>query len=292
MKVTDLWTSKSKPTLSFELFPARSDKAAEKLPGIIDALAALEPDFVSVTFGAGGSTREGSRQLIETLIKDKSLEVVAYFACYGLSPADIADVLDSYQALGVRNILAVRGDPPREEGFQPHPESLSHASELLAFIQTRYDFCLGAAGYPEGHIDAASKEENLTHLKLKVDQGAEFIIANYFYDNQYFFDFLERCRSAGINVPILPGIMPIYSIKMTDMLAGLCGATVTDSLRQGIAALPPGDKDALLAFGIEFAVQQCAELLKAGAPGLHIYTMDRSLSVEPIVNRLRDMQLL
>jgi methylenetetrahydrofolate reductase (NADPH) len=292
MKVTDLWTSKSKPTLSFELFPARSDKAAEKLPGNIDALAALEPDFVSVTFGAGGSTREGSRQLIETLIKDKSLEVVAYFACYGLSPADIVDVLDSYQALGVRNILAVRGDPPREEGFQPHPESLSHASELLAFIQTRYDFCLGAAGYPEGHIDAASKEENLTHLKLKVDQGAEFIIANYFYDNQYFFDFLERCRSAGINVPILPGIMPIYSIKMTDMLAGLCGATVTDSLRQGIAALPPGDKDALLAFGIDFAVQQCTELLKAGVPGLHIYTMDRSLSAEPIVNRLRDMKLL
>jgi methylenetetrahydrofolate reductase (NADPH) len=292
MKVTDLWTSKSKPTLSFELFPARSDKAAEKLPGIIDALAALEPDFVSVTFGAGGSTREGSRQLIETLIKDKSLEVMAYFACYGLSPADIVDVLDSYQALGVRNILAVRGDPPREEGFQPHPESLAHASELLAFIQTRYDFCLGAAGYPEGHIDAASNEENLTHLKLKVDQGAEFIIANYFYDNQYFFDFLERCRSAGINVPILPGIMPIYSIKMTDMLAGLCGATVTDSLRQGIAALPPGDKDALLAFGIDFAVQQCTELLKAGAPGLHIYTMDRSLSAEPIVNRLRDMKLL
>jgi methylenetetrahydrofolate reductase (NADPH) len=292
MKVTDLWTSKSKPTLSFELFPARSDKAAEKLPGNIDALAALEPDFVSVTFGAGGSTREGSRQLIETLTKDKSLEVVAYFACYGLSPADIVDVLDSYQALGVRNILAVRGDPPREEGFQPHPESLAHASELLAFIQTRYDFCLGAAGYPEGHIDAASKEENLTHLKLKVDQGAEFIIANYFYDNQYFFDFLERCRSAGINVPILPGIMPIYSIKMMDMLAGLCGATVTDSLRQGIATLPPGDKDALLAFGIDFAVQQCTELLKAGAPGLHIYTMDRSLSAEPIVNRLRDMKLL
>jgi methylenetetrahydrofolate reductase (NADPH) len=292
VKVTDLWTPKSKPTLSFELFPARSEKAAEKLPGIIDALAALGPDFVSVTFGAGGSTREGSRQLIETLKKAKGLEVVAYFACYGLSPRDIIDVLDSYQALGVENILAVRGDPPREEGFEPHPESLSHASELLAFIQTRYDFCLGAAGYPEGHIDAPEKEEDLEYLKLKQDEGAQYIIANYFYDNQTFFDFLERCQGMGINVPILPGVMPIYSTKMMEMLAGLCGATITDSLRQGIAALPPGDKDALLAFGIEFAVQQCTELLKAGAPGLHIYTMDRSLSAEPIVNRLRDMQLL
>jgi len=128
--------------------------------------------------------------------------------------------------------------------------------------------------------------------KLKVDQGAQYIIANYFYDNQIFFDFLERCQIAGINVPILPGVMPIYSIKMMEMLAGLCGARITDSLHQGIAALPPGDKDALLAFGIEFAVQQCVELLRAGAPGLHIYTMDRSLSAEPIVSRLRDMQLL
>ena len=292
MKITDLWATKDKPTISFELFPARSEKAAASLERAIDALAALNPDFVSVTFGAGGSTREGSYQLVKSLIQDKGLDVITYFACYGLSPEEITAVLDDYQALGVENILAVRGDQPHDKEFEAHPDSFAHASDLMAFLRPRYDLCIGVAGYPESHIDAASKAEDLEFLKLKVELGAEYIIANYFYDNAYFFDFVERCRDIGIEIPILPGVMPVYSVKMMEMLAGMCGATITDELRQGIAALDETDKGALTAFGIDYAVRQCTELLKAGVPGLHIYTMDRSKSTVGIVNRLRDEGLL
>jgi methylenetetrahydrofolate reductase (NADPH) len=287
MKITDLWNSSDKPSISFELFPARTDKGAASLEKAIDALASLNPDFVSVTFGAGGSTREGSRQLIQLLKHEKGLDIIAYFACYGLGPEEIISVLDSYQENGVENVLAVRGDEPREEGFQPHPESLHHASDLVAFIRPRYDFCLGVAGYPEGHIDATSRDKDLEFLKLKVDLGAEYIITNYCYDNDYFFDYLERCRKAGINLPILPGIMPIYSVKMMHMLAGLCGATITDEIKEGIASLPGDDKQALLEFGIEFAYRQCVGLLESGVPGLHFYTMDRSASTVGVVERLR-----
>lgn len=288
MKLTELWASARKPTVSFELFPARSEKGAQNLEKAIDELAALKPDFVSVTFGAGGSTREGSRQLLDRLKNEKGLDVVAYFAGYGLSPDDVTAVLDDYAAMGIENVLVVRGDPPREEGFVPHPESMAHATDLLAFIRPRYEFCLGAAAYPEGHVEAESKEKDLDYLKQKMDEGAEFIITNYCYDNGFFFDFLKRVRTAGIEAPVVPGVMPIYSVKMLNMLAGLCGATITDEVTQGIESLPEGDKEALAAFGIDFAANQCAELLDAEVPGLHLYTMDRSQAAVGIVNRLRE----
>jgi len=288
MKATGIWNSSQRPTVSLELFPARSPKGAENLEKTIDELVTLGPDFVSVTFGAGGSTREGSRQLVDKLKNEKGLEVIAYFAGYGLGPDDITAVLDSYEDLGVETILVVRGDPPHDQkDFEPHPQSLPHASDLLSFLRARYSFCLGAAGYPEGHIEAGSKEKDLEYLKLKVDKGAEYIIANYFYDNRFFFDFVERCKGIGIGVPILPGVMPIYSAKMMETLANLCGATITDEVRQGIARLPEDDKEALQNFGIDFAVGQCKGLIEAGVPGLHFYTMDRSVSTMAVVNRLK-----
>jgi methylenetetrahydrofolate reductase (NADPH) len=186
----------------------------------------------------------------------------------------------------------VRGDPPQEDDFKPHPGSFSYASELVAYVRRRYDFCLGVAGYPEGHQESASPEEDVAHLKMKLDAGGQFVIANYFYDNRFFFDFRDRCDAAGIDVPILPGVMPIYSVKMLEMLAGLCGATITDQVRRGLAALPQDDKEALLQFGIELATRQCRELIEAGVPGLHIYTMDRSRSAAGIVNSLRDEGVL
>lgn len=293
MRATDIWGAGQGPTISFELFPARSEKAARNLDRAIDRLAALSPDFVSVTFGAGGSTREGSRQLIDRLKNEKHLEVIAYFAGYGLGPDQITEVLDGYRDMGVENILVVRGDPPHDAGdFAPHPDSLPHATDLLEFVRSRYDFCLGAAGYPEGHIDCESRDRDLEFLKLKVANGAEFIVANYFYDNQLFLDFVERCRGAGVEVPIVPGVMPVYSVKMMETLANLCGATITQGLRTGLAGLPEGDKDALVAFGVEFAVGQCRGLLAAGVPGLHIYTMDLSKSTVAIVKRLREEGLL
>jgi methylenetetrahydrofolate reductase (NADPH) len=293
MKVTDIWKSKQKPTISFELFPARSPKAAENLEKTIDELIALQPDFFSVTFGAGGSTREGSYQLVDKLKNQKGQEVIAYFTGYGLGHEDITAILDDYQNLGVKNILVARGDQPHGiEDFKPHPQSFAHASDLLSFIRPRYNFCMGAAGYPEGHIESESKEKDIEYVKLKADNGADYIICNYFYDNQYFFDFVERCRAIGVAVPIIPGVMPIYSVKMMESLASMCGATITGEIRQKIAALPEGDTEALVNFGIEFAADQTKELIKAGVPGLHIYTMDRSSSAVGIVNSLRSDGLL
>lgn len=292
MKVTEVWEKSQSPTISFELFPAKTEKGAASLEVTIDTLATLKPDFVSVTFGAGGSTREGSRQLLKKLIEEKGLEVVAYFACYGLGPEQISAVLDSYQELGVESILAVRGDKPREGGFEPHPDSLPHASDLVEFIRPRYGFCLGVAGYPEGHIEAESKEKDLEYLRLKIELGAEYIVTNYTYDNRHFFNFVDRCRNNGIEVPILPGVMPIYSIKMMEMLASLCGASIPEDLRKGLAAIDVENKQELVDFGVEHAVKQCVGLLTGGAPGIHFYTMDRSISTERIVKRLRSEGLL
>jgi methylenetetrahydrofolate reductase (NADPH) len=231
--------------------------------------------------------------LVDKLKNEKGLEVMAYFTCYGLGPDDITGVLDTYEAMGVENVLAVRGDPPHKpEGFEPHPDSLPYASDLVAFIRPRYGFCLGVAGYPEGHIEAESRAKDLEYLKLKVDNGAEYIVSNYFYDNEYFFDFVERCRANGIDVPIVPGVMPVYSVRMMEKLASLCGATIVEELRQGIAALPEDDNEALAVFGIEFATNQCRGLIDTGVPGLHIYTMDRSRAPAAIVNQLRGEGLL
>jgi methylenetetrahydrofolate reductase (NADPH) len=253
----------------------------------------MEPDFVSVTFGAGGSTREGSRQLVASLKNELKLEVMAYFAGYGLGPDDIQGVLDSYLAMGVDNLLVVRGDPPHgQPDFKPHSASLLHASDMLEFIRPRYPYCLGTAGYPEGHIEAESKQKDLEYLKLKVEKGAEYILTNYFYDNRYYFDFVAACRSLGIEIPIVPGIMPIFSVKMMNHLAKLCGATITGDLQQRLAAMPEGDIPALLNFGIDFAFEQCKELIGAGVPGLHFYTMDRSKSTVAVVARLRREGLL
>lgn len=293
MKVTELWKSKQKPTVSFELYPARNEEAAGKLEKVIDKLAAVEPDFVSVTFGAGGSTREGSYKLVKKLKEEKGLLVVAYFTCYGLGPDEITSALDAYRDLGVETVLAARGDPPHDQpDFKPHPQSLKHASDLLAFIRPKYDFCLACAGYPEGHVEAESLEKDLGYVKLKVDQGADFVITNYAYDNRFFFDFVKQAKEIGISAPIMPGVMPIYSVKMMESLANLCGASITPEIKQGLAALPEGDKKAVSAFGIDFATDLCRGLLKGGVPGIHIYTMDRSKAAVEIVNRLRGEGLL
>jgi methylenetetrahydrofolate reductase (NADPH) len=287
MRIIERWKNQQKPSLAFEFFPAKNAKAAQSLDTTIDRLADLAPDFVTVTFGAGGSTREGSRQLASRLKKEKGLEVVAYFAGYGLGLQEIAEVLEGYAEIGVENVLVVRGDPPRDPDFRPRPDSLTYASDLLAHIRPRFSFCLGAAGYPEGHVQAENPERDADFLKRKVDLGAEFIITNYFYDNRFFFDYVERCRTRGVHVPILPGVMPIFSAKMTETLAATCGASIPDGLRRKLAAFAEEDKQAVLDFGMDFAERQCRELLAAKVPGILFYSMDRWESISEIVRRLR-----
>ena len=289
MKLTEIWKQADKPSLSFELFPAKSEKAAQRLENAILELAPLKPDFASVTFGAGGSTKEGSYQLLEKLKSEHGLEVLGYFAGYGLGPDEITSTLDSYQDLGIENILIVRGDVPREdEEFSPHPNSFQHATELLEFVRPKYDLCIGVAAYPEGHIEAESLDKDLQYLKMKADLGAEFIITNYADGSEIAQRFAHRARAAGIDLPILPGVMPVYTEKMMKFLARLCGATITPAIKRGLAELPEEDRLAVLDFGIDYAYQQCKGLLEAGVPGVHFYTMDRSKSVVEIVSRLRE----
>ncbi|MCK5163391.1 MAG: methylenetetrahydrofolate reductase [Desulfobacula sp.] len=291
MRVNKLYENKQ-PVISMEFFPPRNQAASEKFEGLIDTLSALGPDYLSITFGAGGSTMDGSYQTVKELVSQKKMPTVAYIAGYGLGPDEICDVLDKYRDLGVETIFVIRGDEPKTDDFTPHPDSFPYASDLIAFIKSNYDFTLGCAGYPEGHIEAQSLDKDIQCLKLKVDNGADYVVAQYFYDNDYFFDYVEKCKDQGINVPIIPGIMPVYTVKMTRMLAKVCGTAIIEKLEEKLNSVNSEDKDAVLKLGIEFAVEQCRGLLKQGVPGLHFYTMDRSKSTVEIIHQLRQEKLL
>ena len=291
MRVKKLYQN-NPPVLSMEFFPPRNEEAREKFGNTIDTLAESNPDYMSVTFGAGGSNREGSLQTVKDVMIDKNLPTVAYIAGYGLGPDEIAGVLDRYKELGVETIFVIRGDEPQKEDFVPHPDSFPHASDMIAFIKERYDFTIGCAGYPEGHIEAESFEKDIEYLKLKQDNGAEYVVAQFCYDNAYFFNFVEKCRAAGIDVPIVPGIMPVYTAKMTRILSKVCGATITPELQKRLDAVDQEDKEAVLKLGVDFAAQQCKELLQQGVSGLHFYTMNRSRSTTEIIHRLKEDNLL
>ena len=291
MRVAELY-KKKRPVISMEFFPFRDDKTAENFSKTIDTLAPLDPDYLSVTFGAGGSTRDGSAQTIDMIMKEKMRPCVAYIAGYGLGPDDICSILDQYKIRGIETIFILRGDKPKDKDFLAHPESFAHASDLIAFINKRYDFNLGCAGYPEGHVEAHSLEKDIEYLKLKIENGAQYVVAQYFYDNAYFFDYEKQCRKAGIDVPIIPGIMPVYTLKMTRALSKICGTKIPDLLAKKMDAIDGEDKGAVLDLGINFALDQCRELLEKGIPGLHFYTMNRSHSTLEIINRLKGEYLL
>lgn len=291
MRLSSRWRD-GKPTVSFEVYPLQDDKGRVRLDNVVDNLVKLRPDFMGVTFGAGGGTREGSLELVASL-RRQGVEVLAYFAGYGLGPRHIDAVLGSYQELGVENVLLVRGDEPKDlEGFVPDPKCFEHASDLVAYVKPKFDFCLGVAGYPEGHVEAPSFQADLENLKKKVDLGADFVVTNYFYDNHHYFELVKRCREMKIHVPIVPGVMPIFNLGLLESLAASCGTTITQRIQQGIGSLDPNDKDAVSDFGVAFAIEQCDDLLRNGAPGIHLYSMDRVMSVEAIVKELRARELI
>ncbi len=290
MRVATLYKNQTHPSISFEFFPPRDKKAEAEFTTIVDQLATLKPDYMSMTFGAGGSTSEGSYQAVKMMKQEKKLPTVAYLAGFGLSPDSITTVLDRYKALGIETIFVLRGDEPRGTDFVPHPDSFSYASDILKFISDRYDFDLGCAGYPEAHVQAESLEKDIEYLKLKQDNGAQYVVVQYFYDNAFFYTYVDKCRAAGVTVPIIPGIMPIYTAKLTNMLCKLCGST----LPAGVKKQLDDTKDAkeASALGMDVAFEQCKDLLAHGVDGLHFYTMDRVPSVTRIVQRLREEGLL
>lgn len=292
MRVATLYKNQSQPSVSFEFFPPRDNNAEAGFAAVLDQLSELSPDYMSMTFGAGGSTKEGSYQAVKLMKEEKNIPTVAYLAGFGLAPDEISRVLDRYKALGIETIFVIRGDEPRDADFTPHPDSFSHASDILKFIREHYDFELGCAGYPEGHVQAQSLEKDIEYLKLKQDNGAQYVVAQYFYDNDFFYTYVDKCRDAGIRIPIIPGIMPIYTVKLTNMLCRLCGSTLPAELKKQLDALSTAKPEDVAALGVDVAFEQCKDLLAHGVDGLHFYTMNRAPSVTRIIQRLKDEGLL
>jgi methylenetetrahydrofolate reductase (NADPH) len=293
VRITDLLRfarERGEPIFSFEFFPPKSAEGEKALFDTVEALRPLGPAYVSVTYGAGGSTRQKTVELVKRLKRETEVEAMAHVTCVGSSRDEIAAVLDEVAEAGVQNVLALRGDPPRgQAAFTPHPGGFSYASELVAFIRAspaRWRFCVGAACYPEGHVETRDLARDLAHLKSKVDAGADFLVTQLFFDNARYFAFVERARAAGIALPIIPGIMPFTNVEQVERFTAMCGASIPPPLRAAMEVRRE-DADGARELGVAYAGLQCADLLRRGAPGIHFYTLNRSPSTRAILAALR-----
>jgi methylenetetrahydrofolate reductase (NADPH) len=293
VRITDLLRfarERGEPVFSFEFFPPKTGEGVKALFETVEALRPLGPAYVCVTYGAGGSTRARTVELVKRLKHETEVEAMAHLTCVGSSRDELASVLDELAAAGIQNVMALRGDPPRGQGtFTPHPDGFRHASELVAFIRAqpqRWPFCLGAAAYPEGHPETRDLARDVVHLKAKVDAGADFLVTQIFFDNAHYFSFLERARAAGISVPVLPGIMPVQTVEQIERMTSMCGASLPRSL-QAAMDVRRDAPDAARDLGLAYATLQCAELLRRGAAGIHFYTLNRSPSTRAILAALR-----
>ncbi len=273
-------------TISFEFFPPR---AADNIPGVLDTvneLTAYCPDFISVTYGAGGSTRHFTEEITISAKQSADVEVMAHLTCAGQTVEELDDVLQRLDEAGIENVIALRGDPPRgEQQFTVTEGGFSHASELVTHIRANYNFGIAAACYPEGHTEAESLERDLQYAKLKVDNGADFLITQLFFDNDDYFAFADRAAAAGIGVPVIPGILPVLSAPQIRRFTALCGSKIPPGLDAELESLGEDD-EAVRELGIEYAARQVEELWAAGVPGVHFYVLNRSYSVSKILDRL------
>ncbi len=286
MRISDLF-GRGEPVFSFEFFPPKTEGGFRSLYATIEELKELGPGFVSVTWGAGGSTRRKTAELVIQIQQNIGILAMAHLSCIGSSPEQLATTLDELDAGGIRNVLALGGDRP--EGYVPPPGAFTYASELTRFIRSRWSFCLGGACYPETHPRAPSADEDLLRLVEKVRCGVDFLISQLFFDNGDFFRFVERARGAGIRVPIVPGIMPIISAKNVRRMAQLSGAAIPARLEARLAAVEHDDAQTT-GVGVEWATQQCRELLARGVPGIHFYTLNRSPATRLVFQNLQRSQ--
>ena len=287
-----------RPVFSFEFFPPKTEKGEEVLWRSLEQLAPLGPDFVSVTYGAGGSTRVRTIELVGKIKKQLGVEPMAHLTCVGATRDELARVLDHLGEHDVQNILALRGDPPQGQAkFEAPPGGLRYASELVAFIHERGPFCVGAACYPEVHPEAADAASDLRHLKAKVDAGADFLISQLFFDNNSFHAFERRAVEAGIKVPIIPGIMPVTNFEQIRRFTQMCGASLPQPLQRRLESVADDPQEVFWA-GVSYAAQQCRALLqppapdpfthpRPGVPGIHFYTLNRSPSTRAIFEILQ-----
>jgi len=275
------------PTFSVEFFPPKTDEARAQLFETARALRELEPDFVSVTYGAGGSTREGTVEITRALKEDLGLEVMAHLSCVGETTEGLAATLDRIAEAGIENVFALRGDPPRgQEDFLQPEGGLGSAADLAGFISKGWGFTLGGACFPEVHPEAPDLETDLDYLKTKVDAGASFLITQLFFDNQVYFDFVAAARRRGIDVPILAGVIPVASYAQTRRICSLCDASIPSRLEAAFHAAG-GDPEREFELGVAYAAQQCSELLIAGAPGIHFYALNRAPATRAVLGSLR-----
>lgn len=280
------------PAFSFEFFPPKNAEQQEQLLDTILKLRPLNPAFVSVTYGAGGATRALTVDTVTRIKRDFGMEAMAHLTCVGSSRDDIRDILDTFHAGGIENIMALRGDPPRgETNFTPAPDGFAYANELVQYISGHYDFSIGAACYPEGHFEGnAGKRQDLDldieHLHRKVEAGARFLVTQLFYDNEVYFRFVERARIGGIDVPIIPGLMPAVNADSIPRIAKMSGATFPEHLLRDIRARER-DTEAVVELAVAYTTLQADELIRHGAPGIHFYTLNRSPATSAIVSALR-----
>jgi len=287
VRIDEILASADEPIFSFEFFPPKTDDGERNLRAALEALRPLEPDFASVTYGAGGSTRERTVEITRWIKGDLGIEAMAHLSCVGATREELHEILDTIAEAGIENVLALRGDPPRgETEWRPHPGGLRYSTELASLISERQAFGIGAACFPEVHPDAPDLAHDLRFLREKVDAGASFLITQLFFDNELYFRFVEEARASGIEVPILPGIMPITDVSQIKTITGMCGATIPESLLEQLE-LRAGDPDAVLQLGVSYATLQCAELLARGAPGIHFYTLNRSPATRAILSALK-----
>ena len=287
MRIDEIIASAEDPLFSFEFFPPKTPEGEQTLRSSLEALRPLEPDFVSVTYGAGGSTRGRTVEITKWIKQELGIEAMAHLSCVGSSREELHEILDGIEAAGIENILALRGDPPKgETEWRPHPEGLSYSTELASLISSRYPFCVGAACFPEVHPEAPDLSHDLRFLRQKIAAGVSFLVTQLFFDNEFYFRFVEEARAAGIEAPIVPGIMPITDVSQIKTITGMCGATIPGSLLEQLESRAH-DPDAVLQLGVSYATLQCAELLARGAPGIHFYTLNRSPATRAILSALK-----
>jgi len=287
MRIDSLY-GRGRPIFSFEFFPPKTDEGAETLMRTAaDLKASVEPDFISVTYGAGGSTRDRTHSVVTRIQGELGITGMAHLTCVGSTRDEIRAVVDRLHECGVRNVLALRGDSPQGAGtYQPTPGGFAFANDLIEFLAARYDFSIGAACYPEVHPEAASAERDLWVAKAKQDAGAGFLTTQLFFDNELYARFVARARAVGITIPIVPGIMPITNVAQIERFTRMCGASLPASLMARLKACED-DPGAVMATGIEHAITQCRALLAAGAPGVHFYTLNKSHATRSVLAALR-----
>lgn len=286
MKIVDKLSS-PEPSFSFEFFPPRDEAGRDALFETVAHLKPYRPTFVSVTYGAGGSTRKLTVDLVCRIQRETGIESMAHLTCVGATREDIAQVLDQLRDGGIDNVLALRGDPPKGvDHFVVTEGGFSHASELVEFIHERYRFTVAAACYPEKHPEAPDAATDLANLKRKVEAGAEFLVSQLFFDEHDFFDFVARARGVGIACPIIAGIMPVTNLKQIKRFTAMCGARIPEALLHRLESCD-GDAETVKQIGVEHAIRQCRALLDGGAAGIHFYTLNRSPATVQILEALR-----